>query len=190
MIIGAVLREGAIYQLFLCIEIGTAQSLQAEACKIVPRVEMNPVLLKSGGKNEKGEYLCAVVVLGKQIVRETYGELQKRTSSLRSMVLESHHALAEATGAEVIVIEGAGSCTELNLMERDIVNLPLVRSLSVSSFADNVQTKWIGVFFSQANCTVSVLGCLWQISIVAVYSLKSLVPKCVFLKGIGTCALG
>lgn len=119
--------------MYYVLEIGTAQSLQAEACKIVPRVEMNPVLLKSGGKNAKGEHLCSVVVLGKQIIRETYGELQKRTSSLRSMVLASHHALSEATGAEVIVMEGAGSCTELNLMERDIVNLPLVRSLNVSN---------------------------------------------------------
>ena len=110
-------------------EIGTAQSLQAEACRLVPRVEMNPVLLKSGGQNEKGEYLCSVFVLGQEIARETYGELGKRTTDLRTMVLESHEALAEATDCEVILMEGAGSCTELNLMERDIVNLPLVRAL-------------------------------------------------------------
>jgi adenosylcobyric acid synthase len=92
---------------------------------------MNPVLLKSGGKNDSGEHLCSVIVLGKQVVRETYGNLGKRTSSLLGMVLESHRSLAEATGAEVIIVEGAGSCTELNLMDRDIVNLPLVRSLKV-----------------------------------------------------------
>jgi adenosylcobyric acid synthase len=45
------------------------------------------------------------------------------------MVLESHEALAEATECDVILMEGAGSCTELNLMDRDIVNLPLVRAL-------------------------------------------------------------
>ena len=110
-------------------EIGTAQSLQAEACRLVPRVEMNPVLLKSGGQNEKGEFLCSVFVLGQQVARETYGDLGKRTTDLRTMVLESHEALAEATDCEVILMEGAGSCTELNLMERDIVNLPLVRAL-------------------------------------------------------------
>jgi adenosylcobyric acid synthase len=111
---------------------------QQEACKIVPRVEMNPVLLKSGGQNDKGEYLCSVIVLGKQVVRESYGDLGKRTSSLKEMVLESHNALAEATGADVIVMEGAGSCTELNLMDRDIVNLPLVRSLKVRGRTDTV----------------------------------------------------
>lgn len=110
-------------------EIGTAQSLQAEACKTIPRVEMNPVLLKSGGQNKKGEYLCSVLVLGKQVARETYGDLGKRTTDLRTMVLESHQALADVTDCDAIVMEGAGSCTELNLMERDIVNLPLVRAL-------------------------------------------------------------
>jgi adenosylcobyric acid synthase len=110
-------------------EIGCAQALQAEACRLVPRVEMNPVLLKSGGRGDNGEYLCSVVVLGKQVAVESYGDLGNRTTSLRAMVLESHSALVEATGAEVVVLEGAGSCTELNLMERDIVNLPLVRAL-------------------------------------------------------------
>ncbi|KAG7370938.1 cobyric acid synthase CobQ [Nitzschia inconspicua] len=111
-------------------EIGTAQSLQAEACKIVPRVEMNPVLMKPGGQDAKGEDLYSVVVLGKQIIRETFGDFKKRTSSLRSMILESHGTLSKATEAEIVVIEGAGSCTELNLMDRDIANLPLVRSLN------------------------------------------------------------
>lgn len=110
-------------------EIGTAQSLQAEACRLIPRVEMNPVLLKSGGQNEKGEFMCSVLVLGKQVARETYGDLGKRTTNLRTMVLESHQALAEVTDCDVILMEGAGSCTELNLIDRDIVNLPLVRSL-------------------------------------------------------------
>ncbi|CAJ1958806.1 unnamed protein product [Cylindrotheca closterium] len=110
-------------------EIGTAQALQAEACRLVPRVEMNPLLLKSGGKNEKGEYMCSVVVLGKQIVRETYGDLGKRTGPMKEMILQSHRALAQATDASVIVLEGAGSCTELNLASRDVVNLSLVRAL-------------------------------------------------------------
>lgn len=100
----------------------------------MPRVEMNPVLLKSGGQNENGEYMCSVIVLGKHVVTESYTDLAKRTSSLQSMVLECHHALAEASGAEVIVIEGAGSCTELNLIDRDIANLPLVRALKVGVY--------------------------------------------------------
>ena len=111
-------------------EIGTAQVIQAEACRILPRVEMNPVLLKSGGRRDSdGAYLCSVHVLGKALVVEDYGALGKRTEELRSMVLDAHNRLADVTDAEVIILEGAGSCTELNLMERDIVNLPLIRKL-------------------------------------------------------------
>ncbi len=91
---------------------------------------MNPVLLKSGGRRESdGAYLCSVLVLGKQIAREDYGQLGSRMDSLLSLVLSAHKDLAVTTNSRVIVIEGAGSCTELNLMERDIVNLPLVRKL-------------------------------------------------------------
>jgi hypothetical protein len=112
-------------------QIGMAQSMQAEACKIVPRVQMNPIFFKSGGRNEKDESMCAVIVMGRQIVRETYEDISKRIPVLQSMVLDSHLSLAAVTGAEVIVIQGAGSCSELNLMDGDIVNLPLVRCLQV-----------------------------------------------------------
>lgn len=137
-------------------EIGTAQALQAEACRLVPRVEMNPLLLKSGGRNANGESLCSVVVLGKQLVRETYGDLGKRTGPMKQMILLSHQALAEATDADAIVLEGAGSCTELNLASRDVVNLPLVRAL---------ECRWIlvanidcGGVFAQIVGTKAVLS--------------------------------
>jgi len=110
-------------------KIGMAQSMQAEACKIVPRVQMNPMFFKPGGMNEQDEPMCSMVVMGKEIVRETYEDISRRVPLLHRMVLDSHSSLAAVTGAEVIVIQGAGSCTELNLIDGDIVNLPLVRSL-------------------------------------------------------------
>ena len=112
-------------------EIGSAQALQAQASRLLPRVEMNPILLKSGGRRKSdGAYLCNVIVLGKLLVVEDYGALKARTGTLQNLVMEAHEQLQKVTGAEVICIEGAGSCTELNLMDRDIVNLPLVRKLS------------------------------------------------------------
>jgi adenosylcobyric acid synthase len=112
-------------------EIGVAQAVQAEACRLVPRVEMNPLLLKSGGRREStGEYLCSVVVLGKHLCTEDYGALGNRTEELRNLILDAHHRLGTQTDAQCIVLEGAGSCTELNLMDRDVVNLPLVRQLN------------------------------------------------------------
>lgn len=114
-------------------EIGVAQAVQAEACRLVPRVEMNPLLLKSGGRREQtGEYLCSVVVLGKHLATEDYGALGARTDELRNLILSAHERLGVLTDAQVIVLEGAGSCTELNLMDRDVVNLPLVRELNCS----------------------------------------------------------
>ncbi|EED90084.1 cobyrinic acid synthase, partial [Thalassiosira pseudonana CCMP1335] len=111
-------------------EIGTAQALQAEACGLMPRVEMNPILLKSGGRSSDGAYLCSVIVLGKHYVTQTYGALGEQTSRIMELVLKAHASLADVTNSEVVVCEGAGSCTELNLMERDVVNLPLVRKLN------------------------------------------------------------
>ena len=89
---------------------------------------MNPILLKSGGRRESdGAYLCSVIVMGKHYATEDYGALGKRTETLMDLVLEAHSSLA--ADSDLVVLEGAGSCTELNLMERDVVNLPLVRRL-------------------------------------------------------------
>jgi adenosylcobyric acid synthase len=133
-------------------EIGVAQAVQARACRLPPTVHMNPVLLKSGGTrpirrrgpsegdnesssctgadgDEEVEYLCSVVVLGRTVAVETFGELGQRRDTLLELVLRAHTDLIQHTNADVVVMEGAGSCTELNLMSRDIVNLPLVRAL-------------------------------------------------------------
>jgi adenosylcobyric acid synthase len=140
-------------------EIGVAQAVQARACRLPPTVHMNPVLLKSGGTRpirrrrgcssegdndnnnsssssctgadvvEEVEYLCSVVVLGRTVAVETFGDLGQRRDTLLELVLRAHDDLIQHTNADVVVMEGAGSCTELNLMSRDIVNLPLVRAL-------------------------------------------------------------
>ena len=128
-------------------QIGMAQGLQTEACRIVPRVEMNPIFFKHRGTNEKKEAMCDMVVMGKQIIRETYGNISKMVPTMQSMVLDSHWSLASATDAEVIVIQGAGSCSELHLMDGDIVNLPLVRCLQCPWFL--VANDEIGGVFAQ-----------------------------------------
>lgn len=95
---------------------------------------MNPVLLKSGGRRASdGAYLCAVYVLGKQVAVEDYGSLKSRSGTLLDLVVETVSNLQIRSKAKVVVIEGAGSCTELNLMDRDIVNLPLVRKVCLRS---------------------------------------------------------
>lgn len=91
---------------------------------------MNPILLKSGGKRASDNaFLCSVIVRGKHYASVDYGTLAVRTEEIRSLVEDAHVQLSNLTNAECIVIEGAGSCTELNLMDRDVVNIPLVRQL-------------------------------------------------------------
>jgi len=93
---------------------------------------MNPVLLKSGGiRASDGAHLCSVIVRGKHYSRVDYGNLGENDTvdRLRSLVLEAHASLARLTNSECIVAEGAGSCAEMNLMDRDFVNIPLVRRL-------------------------------------------------------------
>lgn len=103
-------------------EIGRAQVAQAEAAGCLPSVHMNPVLLKPS--SDTG---AQVVVLGK--VQDTlpaldyYGYKEK----LRKIVKNSFERLAE--NYEAIVIEGAGSCAEVNLRQNDIVNFDLALRL-------------------------------------------------------------
>lgn len=95
---------------------------------------MNPVLLKSGGQRASdGAFLCSVHVLGRHVATEDYAQLGQRTHSLLDLVVTAHERLQRITESDVIVLEGAGSCTELNLMERDIVNIPLVQKVRMCS---------------------------------------------------------
>jgi adenosylcobyric acid synthase len=102
-------------------EIGRAQVAQAEACGLEPEAAMNPILLKPSAGN------CQVVLNGRVWktlgAREYYGHVNE----LRSHVLTAYCTLASRF--DVVVIEGAGSVTELNLRHEDLVNLWLVTAL-------------------------------------------------------------
>jgi adenosylcobyric acid synthase len=99
-------------------EIGRAQVVQAEACGLDPSTDMNPILLKPNG-----EMGCQVVVDGKVWRQLSAGEYYTHFDFLLERVLAAWRRLAEQY--EVIVMEGAGSAVELNLKERDLVNLGL-----------------------------------------------------------------
>jgi adenosylcobyric acid synthase len=95
-------------------EIGRAQFSQAEAAGVEPHVSMNPVLLKPTGERHS-----QVVVLGRSAgTTDAAGwrpDLGVALDALRS--LEARF--------DLVIAEGAGSCAELNLLPRDISNLPL-----------------------------------------------------------------
>ena len=103
-------------------EIGRAQVAQAEACGLVPETAMNPVLLKPNGQGTS-----QVVVNGHMWKTLTAREYLAESDRLRGLVLDAYRYLADRF--DVIVMEGAGSVSELNLRSVDVANLGLVTAL-------------------------------------------------------------
>jgi adenosylcobyric acid synthase len=103
-------------------EIGRAQVAQAEACGLEPEPAMNPILLKPNGNGAS-----QVIVNGRVWTTLSGRQYYEHAGALRATVLDAYDHLSSRF--DVIVIEGAGSVSELNLRERDLVNLWLVTRL-------------------------------------------------------------
>lgn len=97
-------------------EIGRAQAAQAEAAKVAPTTDMNPILLKP-----ERDSRSQVVVRGKPIGSYSAREYHGQKVDLRGVVAECLERLRSAF--DVVVIEGAGSPAEVNLRERELVNM-------------------------------------------------------------------
>ncbi|UEM24029.1 cobyric acid synthase [Skermanella mucosa] len=97
-------------------EIGRAQALQARACRVAPVTDMNPVLLKP-----QTDIGAQVVVQGRVVGAMKAREYQTRKGELMPAVLESFHRLGR--DADLILVEGAGSASEVNLRAGDIANM-------------------------------------------------------------------
>jgi adenosylcobyric acid synthase len=103
-------------------EIGRAQALQAEACRVASCAEMNPILIKPS--SETG---AQVILLGRvwgQVTASDYH--QRRVEALFPAVLESYRTLADRH--DLILLEGAGSPAEINLRQHDIVNMRMAHA--------------------------------------------------------------
>ena len=102
-------------------EIGRAQALQAEAAGVPASVHMNPILLKPSS-----DTASQVIVRGKifaEFSAEDY--FRRRNEELVPIIRESYEILAVQN--DLMVLEGAGSPAEVNLKNRDIVNLRMAR---------------------------------------------------------------
>jgi adenosylcobyric acid synthase len=101
-------------------EIGRAQAVQAEAAGVEPTVDMNPVLLKP-----EADSRSQVIVLGKVAKNLKASEYYDYTPFLLQTIEASLNRLRAAY--DIVVIEGAGSPAEINLKEREIVNMRIAR---------------------------------------------------------------
>jgi len=99
-------------------EIGRAQVMQAAAARVPPEAAMNPVLLKPGGENSS-----QVVVLGRAVGDVTALSYRAVKATLREQVLDCLTDLRSRF--DVVICEGAGSPTEINLRSDDIANMGL-----------------------------------------------------------------
>ena len=105
------------------LEIGRAQAVQAEAAGIPCHTDMNPLLLKPNS-----DHTSQVVLHGKPIGnKDAYDYWRRGTSEIdfRQEVCAAFDRLASRYNP--IVMEGAGSISEINLRSTDLVNLPMAR---------------------------------------------------------------
>ncbi len=102
-------------------EIGRAQALQARAAGVPASVHMNPVLLKP--QSETGSQ---VVVQGRVHATARAREYQAMKPSLLPYVLDSFDRLRRE--ADIVLVEGAGSASEVNLRAGDIANMGFCRA--------------------------------------------------------------
>jgi len=99
-------------------ELGRAQAMQAQACNIPPHTDMNPVLLKPN--SDTGSQ---VIVQGRPVANMDVREYDGFKPRAMEKIRESFGNLRRAN--DFIVIEGAGSISEINLRDNDIANMKI-----------------------------------------------------------------
>lgn len=100
------------------LEIGRAQAVQAQAARLMPRVEMNPILLKPEG--DQGSQIILMGMPAGHVSARSYFADHDR-SALKEAIAASLHTLRSEH--DLVLIEGAGSPAEVNLRPYDIVNM-------------------------------------------------------------------
>jgi adenosylcobyric acid synthase len=105
-------------------EIGRAQALQARAARVASSVDMNPVLLKP-----QSEIGAQIVVRGRMMGSARARDYQAMKPGLMKAVLESFGRLCGE--ADLVLVEGAGSASEVNLRAGDIANMGFARAAGV-----------------------------------------------------------
>ena len=102
------------------LEMGRAQVVQAEAAGKEPDVRMNPILLKP--TSDQGSQ---IILNGRVLGNRRAADYYRMKNDLKPAIMEAYNSLAGEN--DIIVIEGAGSPAEINLLKDDIVNMGMAR---------------------------------------------------------------
>src|SRR4249920_713184 len=105
-------------------EIGRAQALQARAARVPPSVHMNPILLKP-----QSQVGAQIVVQGKVYGTAKAAEYMGMKQKLLPRVIDSFEKMKAE--ADLVLVEGAGSASEVNLRRYDIANMGFARAADV-----------------------------------------------------------
>src|SRR5256886_10038444 len=101
-------------------EIGRAQAAQAEAARIEPSVDMNPILLKP-----ESDHRSQVVVRGRPVASADWPAYRAMQGAVLGIVAQSLERLRRTV--DFVLIEGAGSPAEINLRDHDFSNMRVAR---------------------------------------------------------------
>jgi adenosylcobyric acid synthase len=130
-------------------EIGRAQWVQARAAGVEPEAAMNPVLLKPGGDTRSH-----LVVMGQPAGEVTSASWETGRAELARVAHAAYDDLADRF--ELVVAEGAGSPTEINLRASDYVNLGLAQHADLPTIVVGDIDR--GGLFAALYGTVALLG--------------------------------
>lgn len=108
-------------------EMGRAQVLQAQACRLEPDVRMNPILLKPN--SDTGSQ---IIVCGKPVSNMNVMEYVRYKTNAFAAAKAAYDSLSSEF--DVMVLEGAGSPGEVNLKHHDIVNMQMARYANARVF--------------------------------------------------------
>jgi adenosylcobyric acid synthase len=103
-------------------EMAISQAYQSWACGLEPSADMNPILIKPKGNGQ-----CQIVLRGRPWKDlGPGGSTQEMIGMLREQVLSAFHD--NASGRELVLIEGMGSPVEMNLRDKDVSNMWLAKA--------------------------------------------------------------
>ncbi len=111
-------------------EMGRAQVVQAEACGIAPHTDMNPILLKPTN-NTASQVVLNGRPVGNLSAKDYFG-MKSQKEALFQEAIAAFRRLEERYNP--IVLEGAGSISELNLRDRDISNMRMALAAGAATF--------------------------------------------------------